>query len=119
MKKLFAMAVLASSFLSAGAWADHYQAKESKTLVEAVANFKEYNAKMAELIVDGKIPAQNMPKVHELTYTLEVALEKIASDMTELKDTLERVHKASEMMKSDEAVKEAQAYLEVANTVVN
>lgn len=74
----------------------HYEAKSSDTFPEAVANFNEYNALMADLLETDPLTVDEMERIHELTYTIEVALAKMVETLSALPATLEEVHLASE-----------------------
>ncbi|HYC06084.1 MAG TPA: DUF6746 family protein [Azospirillaceae bacterium] len=97
---------------------DHYERKPSATLAQAVANFSEYNAKLAALLEKKDLTPQELEAIHEITYTLEVALQKMNSDMARLADTLERLHKASENHDAAGTRKHGASYLATARTVV-
>jgi len=97
---------------------DHYEAKPSETLEEAVANFSEYNGLLADVLAKEELTGSDMERVHELTYTLEVALAKINATMEDLPATLESLHLASEAHNPAEVRGVGGAYLEVAQTVV-
>lgn len=96
----------------------HYEAKSAATLEEAVAHFAEYNAELASVLERKTLEAADLEAVHEITYTLENALERMRQDMAELADTLEALHLASE--DHDEAATREQgaAYLASARTLV-
>ncbi len=96
---------------------DHFKGKPSETLVEAVRNFSECNEKL-EAVLNGKLDDNAMHTVHELTYTLENALEKINSELAALADTLEEVHQASERHDHDAVLRYGREYLEVSRQVV-
>ena len=49
---------------------------------------------------------------HQLTYTLEIALEKINQEMAALADTLEEVHVASETSAPEKLVEEGKKYMQ-------
>lgn len=98
--------------------AQHYEAKPSETLDQAVKNFSEYNGLLSEVLKKDKLSPADLERIHELTYTLEVALAKINEDMAALPATLERLHIASEQQNEAEARGVGEAYLEVATTVV-
>lgn len=124
MKKLsllFTGAIFALS-LSVTAYADerpdHFRGKTAETLAEAVANFSEYNEKLSAVLAQGSLEPKDMVKVHELTYTLENALEKIQSELVELAETLEEVHVASEEMEADAVTTHGQKYLEAAREII-
>jgi|SRR5699024_10728791 len=123
MKNLVKGAVLAVS-LSVAAVAvadddrpDHYKGLASPDLQTAVANFSEYNNRL-EKELSGELTNANLEKIHQLTYTLEVALEKIEDELDDLADLLEEVHLASENYDFAGVKKHAPAYLETARTVI-
>lgn len=115
MKTLgFAAALVA---LVAPAFADevrHYDAKGSDTFAEAVENFNDYNALMAEVLATEPLTVNEMERVHELTYTIEVALAKMLETLGALPETLEEVHLASEADDPAALRAVADAYLSVA-----
>lgn len=123
MKSLVsAIAITATLLTSAAVLAhgdrpDHFKGKPSDTLEQAVANFSEHNKKLKKVLA-GELTADQMVEVHELTYTLEVALAKIHSELGQLKDVLEEVHVASEHMDTDTVKSSGKAYLKTAETVV-
>lgn len=101
MKKmiLFVVSLLAlglSAMVQAEERPRHFKSKPSETLEQAVANFSEYNGKLAELLTKEALSPHDLYQVHELTYTLENALETINAEFTELAKTLEAIHVASE-----------------------
>jgi hypothetical protein len=96
---------------------DHFKGKQADTLEQAVANFTEYNAKLKTLLSTELTP-QAMAEIHQLTYTLEVALEKIHNETGKLKDTLEQVHIASERMDTVTAKQSGDSYIKTAEALV-
>jgi len=103
--------------LAAPALADevtHYEAKPSETFAEAVSNFNEYNALMADVMAKTDLSIDDMERVHELTYTIEVALAKMVETMETLPVTLEEVHLASEGDNPEALRGVAEVYLETA-----
>lgn len=97
---------------------DHFRGKSAETLSEAVANFSEYNQKLAAIVAQNELTPADMVKVHELTYTLENALEKIDSELAELADTLEEVHVASERLDAETVKTQGRKYLKTAGEIV-
>lgn len=93
---------------------DHYAAKPSETFSDAVANFNEYNALMADVLDNDSLTVADMERVHELTYTIEVALAKMVDTLQTLPATLEEVHLASEGDSPNQLRGVADAYLETA-----
>lgn len=96
---------------------DHFKGKPARTLDEAVANFSEYNDRLAALL-EKELSPQDAHQVHELTYTLENALEKIRSEFSELSTMLENVHVASEHADVATIKTEGKAYLDSARKAI-
>lgn len=92
---------------------DHFHGKPADTLAEAIANFTEANRQLEKLL-DGRLSDADMAAIHELTYTLEVALEKINEELDELAEVLEEVHLGSESGDRDAVKANGQIYLSVA-----
>ncbi len=96
----------------------HYEAKPSETLDEAVTNFSEYNRLLADVLKKEQLSVDDLEQIHQLTYTLEIALAKINEEMAGLPETLERLHLSSEAHNADEARGVGETYLETAQKVV-
>ena len=114
---LLLSSVLLSTQVSASERPDHFKGKPADTLEQAVANFSEYNQKL-KAVLAGELTPLAMAEIHELTYTIEVALEKIHTETGKLKVTLEEVHIASEHMDMATAKSSGDAYIEAAQTLV-
>ncbi|MBL1376924.1 DUF6746 family protein [Zobellella iuensis] len=112
-----ALSLLLAANLQAETRPDHYQGEPAETLEQAVANFSEYNAKLAELLAGELTPAA-LNEVHQLTYTLENALAKINEETATLAQTLEEVHIASESNQPQVVKDRGQAYLAVSRTLI-
>lgn len=111
-------AALMSPALALASDVSHYEAKPSDTLEQAVANFNEYNGRLEELLA-GELDGSDMAQIHELTYTLENALEKIRAEAAEIADSLEEVHQASERSDAEAVRKYGNAYLGAAKKLIN
>lgn len=107
---LFSLALITP--LSADDAVDHFEARPSDTLEQAIANFTRYNARLAT-VLEGELDAQAMTEIHKLTYTLEVALEKIEDELDELAETLEEVHIASERFDAEGLKQHGDRYITV------
>lgn len=97
---------------------DHFKGKPSETLEQALDNLREYNAKLAE-VMTGELTPQKMAEIHQLTYTLEVALQRLDKEVDDLQNVLEDVHKGSEHMDFDKVTKNTKQYLDTSNKIVN
>jgi predicted nucleic acid-binding Zn-ribbon protein len=91
----------------------HHQGLSAETLQAAVTNFTESNGKL-EKALSGKLDDNQIQDIHQLTYTLEKALETMNKEMDTLAETLEALHKASEKIDSDGVRVHGKAYLEKA-----
>jgi hypothetical protein len=123
MKKmiLFVVSLLAlglSAMVQAEERPRHFKSKPSETLEQAVANFSEYNGKLADLLTKEALSPHDLHQVHELTYTLENALEIINAEFTKLAKTLEAIHIASESGDAKTTKEEGARYLDTAHQVV-
>ncbi|RFA29308.1 hypothetical protein CAI21_09530 [Alkalilimnicola ehrlichii] len=115
---ILATALLMTATATAGERVDHFQGLPAESLEQAVANFSEYNVRLAAILENDTLTAEDMHRIHELTYTLENALEKINADLTALADTLEELHVASETAQYEAAQQFGAAYLEKARKVI-
>lgn len=107
----------AATVLQADEQPMHYDPLPSETLSAAVENFVTHNRKMSEIMARDPLTAEDMEEVHELTYTLEIALAKINEELGALPPILEEVHLASESDSPDRLRGVAEVYLEQAGTL--
>ena len=96
---------------------DHFKGQKAASLTEAIELFRINNQKLQQLM-QGELTPEAMVEIHQLTYTLENALEKIHSETTELKAVLEEVHLGSENMDFAKVKQHAKRYLDTATTLV-
>ena len=116
LTSLFALGL--SAMIYAEERPSHFKGMSSETLEQAVVNFSDYNGKLAKLLAQDTLSPQELHQVHELTYTLENALEKINAEFAELAKTLEAVHIASESGDAKTTKEEGARYLKTARQVV-
>lgn len=90
---------------------EHFKGLPSPDLATAVKNFSEYNELLAQQL-NGELTPQALADIHQLTYTLEIALEKINQEMAALADTLEEVHVASETSAPEKLAEEGKKYMQ-------
>ncbi|MCE8035771.1 hypothetical protein EKK97_02100 [Billgrantia tianxiuensis] len=124
MKKLLLPALLCGLMIAATTQASspttsHFKGEPAETLSQAVVNFSEYNQRLAELLAQDELSLTDLGTVHELTYTLENALEKIQEEVATMAETLEEVHLGSETGDFERVQSNGTAYLEAAQTLVN
>jgi hypothetical protein len=98
--------------------ADHFEGEPSRTLAEAIENFREANARLEQLIAQENPDTQVVFEIHQLTYTLENALDKIEDEVEDLADVLEEVHLASERNDGPTVQERAREYLDTAHIII-
>lgn len=115
MKKLLVIGLLLSctAFASDDGRYNHFPAKKSPTVEKALCNLTNYNLKLAEITQKQDMSAEDMVKIHELTYTLEGALNKLSEALAEAAFNLEEVHLASEKLEQATIKKHAAIYTEI------
>ncbi len=91
---------------------DHFQGKPSETVEEALAVLNEHNPRLEALLAKDTLTPQEVGDVHQLTYTLENALETIANEHERVAELLEEVHLASEANDADTVRRSGREYLE-------
>ncbi|WP_104203284.1 DUF6746 family protein [Billgrantia saliphila] len=97
--------------------AEHFKGEPAETLSQAMANFSEYNQQLADLLAQDELSLEDLGTIHELTYTLENALEKINEEVDTLAVNLEEVHLGSETGDFERVQSHGAAYLEAAQTL--
>ncbi len=91
---------------------EHFKGKVSETIDQALEHFSEHNQKLAKILAKESLSPRDIAVVHELTYTLENALQKMNTNFSELAETLETVHLASETTDGAEVKARAWQYLQ-------
>lgn len=96
----------------------HFKGKPSETLEQAVSNFSEYNHKLETFLKKDTLSPQEMQQVHELTYTLENAIEQMNISLAQLAMTLEAVHVGSETGDVESVKTQGLHYLDIARQFI-
>lgn len=91
---------------------DHYEGEAAESLEEALVHLTEYNQRLAAMIDNDSLTPSELNEIHQLTYTLENALERIRIDVASIAETLEEVHLGSEQADVQHVRERAQAYLD-------
>lgn len=90
----------------------HYSGKPAQTLEQARVLLLQHNQELSALLKAESLSPVDLNTIHQLTYTLENALEKIANDVALAQTTLEALHKASETNAPQKVKALAKTYLE-------
>lgn len=98
---------------------DHYEALPAESLEQALTNLDSHGRELAALIAKGTLDTEDMVKIHELTYTLENALERLRNELEQTADVLEEVHLGSETMDQPRVMDNARRYLDVMNQIID
>lgn len=117
MQKRVAAAVIAAGLVAGGpalaedGRAQHYEAKPAPNLAMAVQNLRDYNRKLEQQLSQEMTP-ENMNRIHQLSYTLENALQRLDRDLENIANVLEGMHLASERMNASAVTGNGEVYLE-------
>lgn len=97
---------------------DHFQAKHADSVEEAIANLRDANAKLAQLL-SGEVNDYAMHDIHSLSYTVEESLTRIIDEMKMLLDTAGDMHFATEGLKREAVIDYGDAYLSGVRKVID
>lgn len=116
MKKVLSLAsvavvMFASTVSASDARPAHYKGEASPSWEVAVAHLSEYNERLAVLVNKEQLTGEDLAEVHQLTYTLENALERMEDELEAVAETLEKVHVASETNQPETVKKAGEKYL--------
>lgn len=75
---------------------EHFKGLPADTLDEALANFKTYNEKLKAVLAQDRLSAEDMGAIHQMSYTMENALQKMTQEVGKVAEALESVHLGSE-----------------------
>lgn len=109
---LFSLFLMMGAPLAQADRVAHFEGEAAATLEAALANLAKHNPRLAELIAQETLDPQSMHDVHQLTYTLENALETLRNELEAAAEALEAVHVASETSDPDTVRSEGRQYLE-------
>lgn len=93
-----ACTVLTASIAHADEEYKHFPSIASPNTSVALCNLAKFNEKLKTIANKDTLTPEDMVKVHELTYTLESAVQRLQKDLETVAVDLEKVHKASERL---------------------
>ncbi|MAC34203.1 MAG: hypothetical protein CME38_11460 [Haliea sp.] len=94
---------------------EHYKGEPSRSLEEALQNLSEYNGRLKAVLEGGELAGDDFHDIHQITYTLENALERLEDELDAMEDDLEIIHQASERGEADKIEAAAPVYFERAD----
>ncbi|MGJ8679500.1 DUF6746 family protein [Paraglaciecola sp.] len=114
IKILISVALLISltSLNSEASDVSHFKGQPSPDLHSALCNLQKFDAQL-KTITSKPLSPNAMAKIHQLTYTLEVAVQRVQTELATAAVELEKVHKGSETMSEEKVKNSAQKYLAV------
>ncbi|MBA1149428.1 hypothetical protein H0Z60_20485 [Ectothiorhodospiraceae bacterium WFHF3C12] len=77
---------------------EHFSGEPAPDLQTAVNNLAAYNDKLRAILDKEELEPADYARIHELSYTLENALERIRKEVHGLAVPLEAIHQSSERM---------------------
>lgn len=112
-KPLLLLSILLTTMFSAQADDNygHFPALDSTDINTALCNIQSYNEKLAAITSKPELTTLDMLTVHELTYTLENAVNYLKESLTQISIDLEDVHKASERLDATVIKSSGEKYL--------
>ncbi|HEY9148267.1 MAG TPA: DUF6746 family protein, partial [Gammaproteobacteria bacterium] len=112
-----ALGISAPAYASDDERPDHFKGKQAESIEQAYENLSVYNRKLEKLL-EGELTPQAMAEIHQVTYTLENALQKLNREIDDVAETLEELHLASERNETAVTQEKGKAYLETAKKIV-
>lgn len=97
---------------------EHFKGQPAKNLDQALFNLANFNAKLEEIMAKGELSPNDMATIHQLSYTLENALQRLDEEVDTMQEVLEEVHLASESMDYETVKKQGKVYLEATGKLV-
>lgn len=94
---------------------DHFEGEKAATLDEALSHLATYNAELEAILARDELGPEDTAKIHELTYTLENALERIDAEVEAMAESLEEVHVASERYQVETVRTQGRRYLDASS----
>ncbi|WP_116367446.1 DUF6746 family protein [Parahaliea mediterranea] len=97
---------------------DHFQGAPAASVAEALSNLEVYNEYLQTLLdKDQQLSDADMGKIHQLSYTLENAIQKLQEELNGIAASLEEVHLGSEQLQRERVLENGQDYLKRSRAV--
>ncbi len=97
---------------------EHFKGQPAKNLDQALFNLANFNAKLEDIMAKDELTPNDMATIHQLSYTLENALQRLDEEVDTMQEVLEEVHLASESMDYETVQKQGKVYLESTAKIV-
>jgi hypothetical protein len=96
----------------------HHEGLPARTLSQAVYNLSFSNDHLAALLAKRELSDRDLEIIHQLTYTLEIALAKLGEEIDAMATLVEEVHQGSENQDHERVRENGRAYLEAVHLLV-
>jgi len=119
LTRVFALSIVAMTIAQAQAQerVDHFEGEPAATLDEAPASLTEYDRRRAAVLESESLDAAALDEIHQLSYRLENALQRIDTELEALAEMLEELHLAYERADVEVTNRSARDYLETERKV--
>ncbi len=113
LRKTFTAMILAVATVSVAHATDvrHFKGEKPETLAEAFAIIEKYNAQL-EGRIQYELTPYTMAEIHQMSYSLENALQFIEEHLDTTQENLEKVHIASETNDPETVQAKGKEYLQ-------
>ncbi|TQV73122.1 hypothetical protein FLL45_16850 [Aliikangiella marina] len=89
----------------------HFAGKEVADYSQALAVLKSHNHQLKLLLSQKRLTKADLEQIHQMTYTMENAYQKMQQELTSTAEALEALHLASEGESSEKARELAKNYV--------
>lgn len=113
LRKTISAIILAAATVTVAHATDvkHFKGEKPETMAEAIAIIEKYNAQLEGRIQYDLTP-YTMAEIHQMSYSLENALQFIEEHLKKTQENLEEVHIASETNDTETVQKKGKEYLQ-------
>lgn len=113
LRKTISAIILAAATVTVAHATDvkHFKGEKPETMAEAIAIIEKYNAQL-EGRIQYELTPYTMAEIHQMSYSLENALQFIEEHLKKTQENLEEVHIASETNDTETVQKKGKEYLQ-------
>lgn len=113
LRKTISAIILAAATVTVAHATDvkHFKGEKPETMAEAIAVIEKYNAQL-EGRIQYELTPYTMAEIHQMSYSLENALQFIEEHLKKTQENLEEVHIASETNDTETVQKKGKEYLQ-------
>ncbi|AUD77877.1 hypothetical protein CW740_00950 [Kangiella profundi] len=112
LRKTVSAIILAAATVSVAHATDvrHFKGEKPETMAEAIAILEKYNTQL-EGRIKYELTPYTMAQIHQMSYSLENALQFIEQHLEQTQENLEKVHIASETNDPETVQQKGEEYL--------